>query len=137
MIEVVGTYVLFLAVYPVAIAMYAVDTPGRFAGWFVVGLVTLYILLWWRPPIAKLWIALWFMPATIICGAATVSPLPFAVWSLFIPVRCASVASIFVCFALNTAVVFVVAWLWSKSRRIRASHNKPLQPIEREDARSG
>lgn len=119
MIDVVVTYVLFLATYPVAIALYALDDPGKFAVWFVLGLMTLSLLVSWSPPIAKLWAALWLMPGTIICGAATLLPLPFAVWSLFAPVRCASVGSVLVCSALNAALVFGVGWSWTRIRRRR------------------
>jgi hypothetical protein len=134
MIEVVGTYVLLLAIYPVAIAVYALDDPGRFAVWFALGLVPLYLLAWWRPPVAKLWTALWFMPATIICGAATLVPLPFVVWSLFFPVRCASFASVLVCLALNVALVFGVAWSWTRIRRRRMGSESHLSLSLRRDS---
>jgi hypothetical protein len=135
MIEVVGTYLLFLVTYPAAIVMYAVDAPREYAVWFVLGIVTLYLLARWRAPVAKLWMALWFMPGTIICGAATLWPLPFTVWSLYVPVRCASVASVLVCLALNVALVFGVAWSWTRIRRTRASNRPALEPRHHEKPR--
>jgi hypothetical protein len=137
MIEVVGTYVLFLAMYPIAIATYAAEAPGQFVGWFAIGLAAVLLLRRWCPLAVKLWIALWFMPGTIICGAATLLPLPFAVWAAFNPGRCATVASLLECLALNNVFVFGITSLFRKLRRMRATHNKPLQPIAREDARSG
>ena len=117
MIDVIGTYFLFLAIYPVAIAMYAVDMPYQFAAWLLMGIIGVWIL--WRfaaTALYKGWIALWLMPATIICGAATLLPLPFAVWMLFGPGRCATVGSILLCFALNVMIVFGAAALWRKAR---------------------
>lgn len=137
MLEVIGGAAIFVLAYPANIVVYGIEQPVQIIGWLAIGLVLLFALRRTHRRLGEVWIALWFMPGAIICGAAALLPWPFAVWAHFGPGNCAPVLALLSAAIINGIVVFGVAVAWRHWRRRWGPHNKPLQPIARENARSG
>jgi hypothetical protein len=92
-------------------------------GWLVLGLAVLELLRRLRRgPYGKLWFALWFMPGTIICGAGTLYPWPFAAYQYWAyrSTMCSTPVSLSICLALNLAIVFGGLHLIRRWRETRA-----------------
>jgi hypothetical protein len=116
LVEIVGTYVFFFILYPVAIAAWAYSDPLWSSIWFGSGVVVFVLLrryLKWAVPI---WLAIWFMPGTVLCGAAMLLPWPVTIYGSSGPHSCGSALSLAVCLALNFAVVFGVRALYPRVR---------------------
>lgn len=136
MMQLIGA-LIFAFAYPWNVAVLATENPWLMLGWLALGVLALLLLPRSRWFLRRTWVVLWFMPGAIICGAAATVPWPFAVWAHFGPGNCATYPDLLVAVAINAVVVFGFAELWTTLRRRRASHNKPFQPIARDDARAG
>jgi hypothetical protein len=113
----------FLLPYPFITIYYAIGTPLRMFVWLALGVVVLELLRRFRRgPCAKLWFALWFMPGTIICGAGTLYPWPFAAYQYWAyrSTMCSTPLSLLICLALNLAVVFGGLYFVRRRRETRA-----------------
>jgi hypothetical protein len=127
---------ILLFYYPANILVYALEQPIQMLGWLVIGIAVLLVstsLRLWM--LRRIWVALWFFPGAIICGAAALMPWPFALWSHFGPGNCAPVTSLLFSALLNVVVVLGVAEGWRRLRKGRQLHDKALQDDER-DARA-
>ena len=100
--EVLAVYFLFLVVYPVAFVVVAIFNPL----WSVPGVAITYLLHRYAKPTLPIWVALWLMPGTVICGAAALIPLPVAALTAFRPGGCSSPATLVICALLNLALVY-------------------------------
>jgi hypothetical protein len=128
MFEVLGSIALFIVAYPANIVVYGLDQPTLILSWFAIGAVVLFLLVWRKQQLLRaIWVALWFMPGAIVCGAAALLPWPPALWAHFGPGNCASVQSLLIAFVLNVAVVFGIVGLLRWLQRRRQSHNNVLQ----------
>jgi hypothetical protein len=78
--------------------------------WMLIGLSIAYGLYRWAPRLLfKLWIVVWFMPGTLICGSATLIPWVSLLFWLGNEGHCVTLSSTITCLALNFFVVFTVA----------------------------
>jgi len=119
-----GVHLWFFVWYPVVLWDLTVGDPWTMLAWFAIGALLTYAAhRFWRGVLLKPFIAVWFMPASIICGAASVWPLPFAVRLIFAPGRCATPASAALSFLLNCALLYGCVALVKKWRKrsLRAS----------------
>ena len=100
--EVIGVYFLFLIIYPVTFVGVAIFYPL----WSVPGVLVTYLLYRYVKPALPIWVALWLMPGTVICGAAAVIPLPVSALTALEPKGCSSPATLVICALLNLALVY-------------------------------
>ena len=111
-------YFWFLPQYPLAIAQYAESQPLEVCVWIVVSIVGVIALRralggrWLKP-----FIAVWIMPALLVCGAAGVWPWPYSIFAIFGVGHCATPGSSAICLGLNLTLVYGIAALWRKWRQ--------------------
>jgi hypothetical protein len=126
-LEVVCTYGFFLVFYPYVLFESAVETPGLFLGWVVVGGVVFELLRRFAGAApTKLWVALWFLPGTLICGAAAIAPWPAVALRALAGVPCGNILSLTLCLSLNVCLVFGVARIARRFWRRRAAVSPPV-----------
>ena len=106
--EILLTYLTFTLPWPTAFLWWAFsEGPWHYVViWIVVGLPVGYLLK--RRGLGKAflaWIITWFMPSTIICGAATLVPWSFAFYNTVRGNDCSSWLSLGLSLALNATAV--------------------------------
>jgi hypothetical protein len=111
--EVVAVYFVFLVTYPVSFIGTAIFYPM----WSVPGVVVTLGLWRFSNRLLPIWVALWLMPGTVICGAAAVIPLPVAAQSALQPGGCSSPATLVVCALLNLLLAYRFRAIYSRLRR--------------------
>jgi len=84
MYDFIAAYFLFLPVYPLAIVEnFFRDFMASFA-WLAIAVLILFIAIKFDLRIfRKIFLAIWVMPGTIVCGSATIAPWPLTVPYLF------------------------------------------------------
>ncbi|MCX7553288.1 hypothetical protein OS175_05315 [Marinicella sp. S1101] len=120
MYEVLLTYIYFMFPYPTGYFFYATEMGFiEYAiAWMLVGLSIAYGLHRWAPRLFfKLWIVVWFMPGTLICGSATLIPWITSLFWLGNESYCVTLLSTITCLALNLLVVFTLASVFRKLRQ--------------------
>ena len=115
--EVVAVYFMFLPIYPVTFVGEAIFSPL----WSVPGILVTFVLYRFSKPLLPVWIALWLMPGTVICGAAAVIPLPVSALSALDPKGCTSPAALVVCALLNLSLVYAFRAIYLRFRRPRTN----------------
>lgn len=112
-IEFLTMYLVGIVIYPFYLVYWFISTPLWLSVWLVVSAVVLVVLhklgsLSWRKP----FIAIWILPGTIICGAATVVPWPLAVSSFASGTGCTTSWALFSALVFNFIITYAVAYLW-------------------------
>lgn len=125
MLEILSVYFIGLILYPIAIGAYAIESGAYilYGIWLILGYV-----FWWTFSKYTLQkyrvfpISVWFLPSTLICGAAAVIPWPVAViWYLAGAQGCISIVSLATTFLLNMILALSVLKLWRVFREKRAN----------------
>lgn len=117
MSETILTYFFYLPFYPLVVVFYSLEMGilHYLIGWVALGSVIAYLV---RRTIFNFlfpyFFVVWFMPGTIICGSATVVPWATTIPFMFNEGGCVSWFSLIFNLAANTAVVFIVRFLYLK-----------------------
>jgi hypothetical protein len=121
MISYVLFYLIWLPVYPATLMMYLLQSSalGSFAIWLVLGIAAgLYFHHKRLKFLLSLWLAIWFMPGPLICGAAALIPWITTPPYYFVDGNCVSLVSMGVSFAMNLGIalagVFFSDWVLVK-----------------------
>ncbi len=118
----VVVYFGFMPQYPLALWQWARDEPWMACAWIVIGTVGVLLLRRIRGArLVKPFIATWFMPGVLICGAAGLWPWPVTLWDTFGPALCSNVLSASICLGLNFLVVYGVVAGWRKIRSLKSA----------------
>jgi hypothetical protein len=110
-VEIVGTYAIWSLAYPVVILGFAYMEPLWFFGWIAIGVPAFLIFRGQARAWLPAWLAVWFMPGTVTCGAALVAPWPATVAMMFTGEAghgCSDWLSNGICLLLNLAVAYAV-----------------------------
>ena len=121
MLSVISVYFLFLLTYPAILVYAALGQPQLVVTWLLIGIAVLLLVKRFLPSAAKFWFALWFLPATIICGAAAITPWPIGLQHMPDATGCVTVASLSICLVLNLGLVYFVCALFGRLR-----HRRPV-----------
>jgi hypothetical protein len=115
-------YFGFMPQYPLTLWEWAHNEPWKAGAWIIIGVGG--IVVFRRISGARFlkpFIAVWFMPGVLICGAAGLWPWPVTLEDTFGPAICSNVLSAGICLGLNFLVVFGVIAVWRKFRRWRSA----------------
>ena len=101
-LEFLSVYWLGVAIYPFYLWFWFISTPIWLVAWLVIGLLlTATLVRFALKKWLKFFVAIWVLPGTVICGAGSVAPWPFALMSLL-----ASEGGCTPAWALVTALLF-------------------------------
>jgi len=122
MYDFIAAYFIFLPAYPLFLIGIFWGAPLKSLIWLIVIVVILRIttklnLVLYR----KIFISVWVMPGTIVCGSAAIVPWPLTVPGLFSKYGCANSLSISVTLIFNLILVFLCSALITKIRGKRAT----------------
>ncbi|MEM7431871.1 MAG: hypothetical protein AAF351_08020 [Pseudomonadota bacterium] len=118
----------FLAVYlyaPVSYPLYAFyywgSNPVNIIPWLSIGVIGILALRRFFQLLLKPFVAIWFLPSTIICGAAATAP-----WILVLPYAfyeggCATPSSLAITLGFNLLLVYGISALWRRISNRRKS----------------
>ena len=122
--EFLTTYIIGVVLYPLFIAYWGVSAPIYIGIWLVLCSAIFYLLLRFRKKeITKIFVAVFVLPGTIICGAATVVPWPMAVLSAQSGSGCTPIWALLISLVMNFIVVYTGAYIVSKFKRWRQAKN--------------
>ena len=108
----IATYFLFLPVYPLALIEQFSRGPMGLVAWFVVSILVAYLLVRFKQRTAlKIFIAVWIMPGTIVCGAAAIAPWPLTIPYMFMVGGCTNFLSASITLVFNVILVFGFSFL--------------------------
>ena len=114
MIEVAYVYFSWLAFYLPSTALLLFHDPREFVPWLLLTIAVLLVLVRLRKRMLwRVWIAVAFMPSTIICGSWMLVPWPLGLISAAGTTGCSTFVSVTTCLALNLALVFGCSALWT------------------------
>ncbi len=92
-------------------------------GWILVGSIAGYFLFRLSNPVPFIaLVAFWFMPSTIICGAATVMPWLSVVPYAFSVGNCAGAFSLAFSLFANITIVYIVRMLYLRFKQRAINH---------------
>ncbi len=110
-VEIIGVYAIWSFAYPLSLLVFVFKEPLWFLAWLLVG-VPLFLILRARARVlVPAWLAVWFMPGTLMCGAVAVAPWPTTVYVMFAaepPHGCSSGLSNGICLILNLVIAYSV-----------------------------
>lgn len=124
MYEFIITYFLFLPFYPLAWIESFNRSFVLTTVWLLVSVVTIFFTgkLGFKK-FRKIFIAVWVMPGTIVCGAATIAPWPLTLFYVSGKGSCTTVISALVTLLLNFILVFGFSRLIMKLRYNKSHQN--------------
>jgi len=112
MYDFIAAYFLFLPMYPLAVIDNFSSDYGISFLWLAIAIIGLFLAYKFDLSLfRKIFIAVWVMPGTIVCGAAGIMPWPLALtWYG----TCAGLFSISVTLIFNFILIFSFSFLISK-----------------------
>jgi len=108
LLEIVLTYAFLLLPWPSAFVRWAweMNAWAILLGWLAVGVpATWGIARFGGRKLFLCWLVFWFMPGTIICGAATLVPWPMALVMAFAQDGCSTALSLGISLVFNAILV--------------------------------
>ena len=122
MYDFIAAYFLFLPLYPLAI----IDNFSRgwleSTIWLGISILVMFVSIKYDFTLfKKIFISIWLMPGTVVCGAATIAPWPLTVPYMFYEGGCATIISTLVSLLFNFIIVFICFKLINKFIRKYAS----------------
>jgi hypothetical protein len=115
MYDFIAAYFLFLPVYPLALLEHFNRAPLGSIVWLIITISVIFLLRRFKQAtLLKVFIVIWVMPGTIVCGAAAIAPWPLTIPFIFIGGGCANSLSLSGTLAFNTVLVFGFSYIRAK-----------------------
>lgn len=122
MYDFIAAYFLFLPVYPLAVIENFSRGPLASIVWLAIAILAIFLSIKFEwIAFKKTFIAIWVMPGTIVCGAATIAPWPLTVPYMFSEGDCVTIVSTLATLIFNFLLVFGSLMLINKFRNKNAS----------------
>ncbi len=119
LLEFLFFYFQYLLITPVMYLYWVKVMPLYMALWFLIGLGTLIGLKYFKNTVfTKPFISIWFMPGTVICGAATTMPWPLTIFSYVSGNGCTPLFALSLSLLFNFLFVYGVYAIYNYFRKI-------------------
>jgi predicted membrane protein len=123
-IEFLLTYIIGIILYPLFIAVWGVSAPIYIGVWVFLCTAFLYLFLRYRKRgIVKIFVAVFVLPSTVICGAATVVPWPIAILSAQSNSGCTPIWALLTSLVMNFIVVYIGTYIVYRFKHWRQAKN--------------
>ena len=121
MYDFIAAYFLFLPIYPLAVIENFSRGWELSVIWIAVAIVVIFVSTKFNYRLfRKIFISIWLMPGTIVCGAAAIAPWPLTVPYMFYDGGCATIISALVTLLFNFLIVFGCIKLINKLKKKHA-----------------
>jgi hypothetical protein len=110
----------FMPQYPLAVFEWFRGQPWEGLAWLTIGALGLLAFRKIRRrQFLKPFVAVWFMPGVMVCGAAGLWPWPVTLFDAFGPGMCSGPFTAATCLGLNLMSIYglAAAWRWFRRRR--------------------